>query len=231
MSENDFLGSVLLRMARFAFFVGMLAAVPAGVAATIWTGPLFTYNQPSADPTQASNQDRITPDVWLTRAASKGLFNAFAETNATTFSPTNTEWALGTLTNYSSLHYTNWLAWLNGASPSTLIGQPAVVHLIADDIYVSVQFTVWVPGGSGGFAYQRSTPALVSLAGASIQNGQLRFNYIADAGFIYVVQSSTNLLDWVAVATNVAPGNPVQFSDTINPINNRFYRVGRWPNP
>lgn len=129
-------------------------------ASTVWTGPLFFYSQPSPDPTQASNQDRLTPDVWLTRAASKGLFNAFYETNATALSPTNTEWAFGTLTNYASLQYTNWLAWLNGASPTTLIGQSAVVHLISDDIYLSIQFTAWASGGTGGFAYERSTPPL-----------------------------------------------------------------------
>jgi len=136
----------------------MLAAAPLLHAATIWNGPLLTYNQPSSDPTQVSNQDRIMPDVWLTRAASKGLFNAFYETNATALSPTNTEWASGMLNNYASLNYTNWLAWLNGASPTNLVGRQVVVHLISDDIFLSIQFTRWVPGGSGGFAYQRSTP-------------------------------------------------------------------------
>ena len=128
-------------------FVLILVAAPLIHASTVWDGPLLAYNQPSPDPTQAVNQDRITPDVWLTRAASKGLFNAFSETNATALSPTNTEWAFGTLTNYASLNYTNWLAWLNGASPTTLIGQQAVVHLISDDIYISIKFTLWAPGG------------------------------------------------------------------------------------
>src|SRR5579872_1872969 len=44
-------------------------------------------------PPQVSNQDRLTPHVWLTRASSKGLFNAFYETSAGTLSPSNTEWA------------------------------------------------------------------------------------------------------------------------------------------
>jgi len=209
----------------------MLATVPLMRGATVWTGPLITYNQPSPDPTQASNQDRITPDIWLTRAASKGLFNAYSETNATALSPTNTEWAFGTLDNYASLHYTNWLAWLNGQSPITLVGQPAVVHLISDDVYLSIQFTLWGSMGSGGFAYQRSTPAPANLSGASVNGGQFSFSYSAAPGFAYVVQSSSNLVNWVSVATNVASGDLVLFSSPFEAAGAKFYRVGRWPNP
>jgi hypothetical protein len=222
---------VLVRGLKILMFVLMWAPMPPIHAATVWEGPLISYDQPSPNPTQATNQDRITPDVWLTRAASKGLFNAFSETNATTFSPTNTEWAFGTLTNHASLHFTNWLAWLNGASPTTLVGQQAVVHLITDDIYISIKITLWNSGGSGGFAYQRSTPTPASLSGAGINSGQFTFNYTADAGISYVIQSSSNLVDWTSLATNVASGSTVLFTDAINPSGAGFYRVGRLPNP
>jgi hypothetical protein len=221
------------RLVKFlgAMVFGWLASAVGMHAATLWHGPVITYNQPTPDPTQVSNQDQIVPDVWLTRAASKGLFNAFAETNATTFSPTNTEWAFGTLTNYAALHYTNWPAWLNGASPVTLVGQPAVVHLVSDDIYISIKFTLWSAGGSGGFAYQRSTPSPSNLSGASVTNSQFTFFYTADAGTSYVVQSSTNLVDWVSLKTNVASGSPALFSDPMDFTGARFYRVGRLPSP
>ena len=223
--------TTVVRVLRILMFIPTLAMTPLIHAAIVWNGPLITYNQPSPDPTQATNQDRITPDVWLTRASSKGLFNAFYETNATALSPTNTEWAFGTLTNYASLQYTNWLAWLNGASPTTLVGKQAVLHLITDDIYISIKITTWNSGGSGGFAYQRSTPTPASLSGASINNDQFSFSYTADAGISYVVQSSTNLVDWVSLATNVASGSPVPFTDAMNPAGAGFYRVGRLPNP
>ena len=218
-------------MLRAGMFALALTVGPLVHAAMVWSGPLITYNQPSSNPTLATNQDRITPDVWLTRAASKGLFNAFYETSATTFSPTNTEWAFGTLTNYASLKYTNWLAWLNGASPTTLVGQQAVMHLITDDIYISIKITLWNSGGSGGFAYQRSTPTPASLSGASINNGQFTFNYTADTGISYVVQSSSNLVDWVSLVTNVASASPVPFTDTANSSVASFYRVGRSAKP
>ena len=206
-------------------------------AATVWTGPLITYNQPAPDPTQSTNQDRITPHVWLTRAASKGLFNAFSETNVTALSPADTEWAFGTLDNYASLHYTNWLAWLNGQSPTTLVGQQAVVHLISDDVYISIQFTFWVPMGSGGFAYQRSTPAASNLSGVMIDEDNFSFNYAANAGFTYIVQSSSNLVDWASVATNIlnitnaATITSAPYSEPIGPEGSKFYRVERLPNP
>ena len=225
-------------MRRFTFFArgisagAVLALLMVGsvsIAATIWTGPLIVYSQPAPDPTQATNQDRITTDVWLTRATSKGLFNAVYETNATVLSPTNTEWAFGTLTNYGSLHYTNWLAWLNGKSPTTLVGQPAVVHLISDDVYLSIQFTTWSAGGSGGFAYDRSTPAPASLLAANADGGQFCFSYSADHGFAYVIQGSTDLVNWVSLATNTVPGNPVLFSNSMASSRMGFYRVARFP--
>jgi len=211
----------------------LFAGVPRVPAAVIWNGPLITFTQPTADPTQVSNQDRITPDVWLTRAASKGLFNAFAETNASAFSPLNTEWSLGALTNCASLHYTNWLAWLNGQSPVVLVGQPVVVHLIADDIYLSLTFTNWVSGGKGGFAYQRSTPLspAANLSGARINGGQFSFSYSANAGSTYVLQSSANLVNWTSLATNTATGDSGTFSEPFSTTANRYYRVSWLPNP
>ena len=148
---------------------------------TIWDGPIFTYNQPSPDPTQAANQDRLTSNVWLTRAALQGLFNAKTESSYTHFfSPADTAWSYGTLANYASLSYTNWETW-NGHNPPSMVGRDAVVHLISDDIYLSLRFTSWGASG-GGFAYTRSTPnvvpepssALMVLAGLAVAAAKWR---------------------------------------------------------
>jgi hypothetical protein len=214
----------------FCFIIGglILAAAPAGHAQYVWDGPMISYNQPTPVPNQASNQDRITPDVWLTRANMKGLFNAFNETSAGTFSPSNTVWAFGSITNYSSLTYTNWLALLNGNSPVTLIGQPIVVYLTSDDLYFSILITNWASGGTGGFGYLRSTP-VVNYSDTTTSNGQFSFNYSTETNFAYDIMTSTDLVDWVSISTNTAASGATTFSAAVNPGGTQFYQVNLLP--
>src|SRR2546423_12575491 len=73
-------------------------------AATVWTGPLTTYNQPAPDPTQAANRDQLTSNVSLTRASTAGMFNGVTEIFYThNASPADTEWAVGALADYATL--------------------------------------------------------------------------------------------------------------------------------
>jgi glucose/arabinose dehydrogenase len=135
-----------------------------GRAATIWTGPIITYTQPAPDPTQPANQDLLTTNVSLTRAVSSGMFNGITETSYThDFSPADTEWAVGTLDQYASLSYTSWEQAGGGNPVINLPGQQLVVHLIKDDIYLSLKFTQLGGHFAGGFSYDRSTPAIVDV--------------------------------------------------------------------
>jgi hypothetical protein len=226
--KSDFPGlrCALLSPALILVFVVFTAMVSLQ-AAQVWNGPRFTYNQPSSNPALATNQDRITPDVWLTRAASKGLFNAFSETSATALSPTNTEWAFGTLDEHASLTYSNWLAWLDGQSPVILVGQPVVLHLISDNIYLSIEFTNWASGGAGGFAFQRSTPfqPVLFSSPTNANNGPFTFTYTAIPGTNYVVLTSTNLTGWLPLVTNTAATTLVPFSEPFGATGAKFYRV------
>ena len=74
-------------------------------------------------------------------------------------------------------------------------------------------------------------PTTVNLSGANLNGGQFAFNYTADAGLRYLVQSSSNLVDWVTLATNIASGNPAPFSDSFDSTAIKFYRVSRLSNP
>ena len=229
--------SRLIRVLRVALCALLAGAAPISHAATVWTGPVITYSQPGTDSTQPANQDRLTPNVWLTRGTNQGLFNAKTETVFTHFvSPADTEWANGTTANYASLTYTNWNSWakiINGGPPGT-VGINAVLHLKSEDIYLDIQFTSWPVGG--GFAYQRSTPATglpsptISASAPMITNGHFSFNYTADPGFTYVVENSSNLVNWLPVITNVAASNPEHFTESLVPDGSRYYRVGRLPN-
>jgi glucose/arabinose dehydrogenase len=166
--------------------VVVLALLSATVeATTIWTGPSIVFaKQDSADPTLAANQDRITSNVWLTRASRRGLFNIAKEPEfAHNVSPSGTEWATGSAGNWQSLTFTDWETWAGGSSSiPTIINRNAVLHLVADDIYLDITFLGWTPTASGGgFSYARSTvpePAsaclLVTGAGALLRRRTTR---------------------------------------------------------
>jgi glucose/arabinose dehydrogenase len=152
--------------------IGLCLAAPSGPlssrAATIWNGPTITFTKADgADPTLAANQDRITANVWITRAAVQGIYNARTEaTFVHSSSPADTEWANGTTANYSTLSYSDWNTWAKGVNPSppSTVGVNAVLHLISEDIYIGIRFTAWSAlGGGGGFAYERATPPPANL--------------------------------------------------------------------
>ncbi len=306
----------------------LLATMPLVHASTIWNGPTisFTHSTPTGN-----LQDQLTPGVKLTRgSASGGLYNSVTESSAAAgVSPKDTQWAIGSLTNYNTLTY-GPCPLEAGNHPPGFVGTTFVVHLVSEDIYLSLKLTAW--GGAGGigdksFSYMRSTPAVtpptptisltnpasgtvfavpanlklgasasvssgsvtnveffvgsasqgsvgvapftlttgalaagsyaltavatasgvsatsavvnvsvinpvtMDLSGAAVDSGHFSFDYTADAGISYVVQSSTNLVDWVSMATNVAPGSPVFFTNALNSAGANFYRVGRLPNP
>ncbi len=149
------------------FLVGLLLASLPVTATEVWTGSLTGFAVvPGTDWTQATNQDRLTPNVWLARSNTRGLFNAATESGyASYFSPANTAWAYGSLSDYAVLNYSSWETW-NGHNPPTMVGQDAVLHLLADDVYLSINFTSW-GGPGGGFAYVRSTPAVTPEPGVA----------------------------------------------------------------
>jgi len=152
----------------FGLLIGIgLGAVIVSPAhgATIWNGPAITFTEaPGASGNLPSDQDRLTSNVWITRHTSSGLFNAKSEGFYThSLSPVGTEWAYGTLANYSSLPYHNWEDWFGGPAgggPHSTIGRDAVLHLIPDDVYLSVRFISLGDHGIGGFSYLRSTPSV-----------------------------------------------------------------------
>ena len=305
---------------------------------TFWTGPTFTYIHAA----NSSASDKITTNhvgadsvnnVWLSRGVSHPLYNAAAESawNGST-SPVNTKWILasGSLTNAPTL--TGYDTFDNvvgqpGNSPGRSAGKTFFVHLISDDIYLSLKLTEWGNNDGGSFQYQRSTPAVapptpavtitnpvsgavfvapanvgidasasvnsgtvtnvqffananalgsvtaapftltssplaagayrlsavataggitatsaivnvsvinptnVNLSSVNLTGGHFNFNFSADAGLSYVIQSSSNLLHWVSLATNTAASTSIPFSDTFNPNGATYYRIGRLPNP
>ena len=128
------------------------------VAQTVWTGPTITFTKPNgANWNLPENQDRMTDNVWITRANYGGIFNIAQEAYYTGISPIDTEWAYGSAEDYEDLTFAPWVVW-NGSYPPGMVGDEAVVHLITDDIYIDITFLSWSCCGAGGFSYVRTTP-------------------------------------------------------------------------
>lgn len=139
--------------------LSVLSTPFAAEAATVWTGPRISFTKAdNTSPAQPANQDRLTPNVWITRDNTMGIYNAAREPFYTATSPAGTEWAYGTTADYATLTYQPWVDFVDKSPPSSL-GRDAVLHLIADDIYLDIRFTTWSVMMGGGFSYQRSTPS------------------------------------------------------------------------
>ncbi len=125
---------------------------------TLWKGSNTTFTKTDgADPSKAENQDRLTANVWITRGNGGGqIYNAAKENGSSkTTSPTGTKWAVGSIDQVSSLSFKDFRTAVS--KPKNVIGKNLVMHLVSDNIYVSVKFTSWSSGKAGGFAYERST--------------------------------------------------------------------------
>jgi hypothetical protein len=158
-------------------------------AATVWSaGPNDLSFSKAAwdgtaghagDPTLSADQDRITALDWLTRGATKALFNAKTETSFNdsvdpVVSPADTQWAFSGLNGNPTFAYGagaaehgiltfDYLENSLGGShifQSNIMSRAGVLHLIADDIFIDIKFANWQSGSSGppsgSFAYTRA---------------------------------------------------------------------------
>ena len=133
--------------------------------ANIWSGATVSFSKPDGgDPELPANQDRLTSNVWITRDnnndPNKGggqIYNIAKESVANKqTSPAETEWAIGNISQLSTLSFKNFRTAVG--SPQDIVGKNLVLHLKVEDIYLSVKFTSWSRDGKGGFAYERSSP-------------------------------------------------------------------------
>ena len=127
--------------------------------ANIWTGATVSFSKPDGgDPELPANQDRLTSNVWITRDNDGGqIYNIAKESAANKqTSPAETEWAIGNISQLSTLSFNNFRTAVG--KPKDVVGKNLVLHLKLEDIYLSVKFTSWSEQQKGGFAYERSSP-------------------------------------------------------------------------
>jgi hypothetical protein len=87
------------------------------------------------------------------------------------------------------------------------------------DNYTPDSGAAYIFTGVGPFGPVRLTPIAYT-------NGVFQFEVSGPAGPDYVIQTSTNLVDWTGLATNLSPATPFQFNDTGAESNrHRLYRA------
>ena len=121
---------------------------------TIWDGQTITFTKADgAPPNVEANQDRITDNVWITRGNNGGqIYNAKTESSANkSSSPAGTEWAVGSLDDVENLKFSPFREAVG--SPKSVVGKDLVLHLVEDNIYLSVRFLSWSDDRDGGFLY------------------------------------------------------------------------------
>jgi hypothetical protein len=123
----------------------------------VWNGPVkFFEKKDNTNQLEKANQDSITENVIITRGNSGGqIFNIAKENEADKYkSPIGTEWAVGNLNQIDSLVFKDFRL---AVKPQYVVGKKLVLHLIEEDIYLSIKFKSWSSGKKGGFSYDRST--------------------------------------------------------------------------
>ena len=126
-------------------------------SSTIWNGPLKSFTKTDgSNASEETNQDRLTAKVWITRGNNGGqIYNAAQEDKSDKYkSPIGTEWAVGNINDLDKLIFYDFRIAIQ---PKNIVGKDLVLHLIEEDIYLSVKFKSWSQGQKGGFSYERST--------------------------------------------------------------------------
>jgi hypothetical protein len=125
----------------------------------IWDGPITTFSKTSgADPTNSANQDNITPSVAITRGSGGEIYNAVSESQFERgVSPIGTRWAIGSVSNIQNLTFSSFRNTFTNIG-NEVVGENLVLHIVDEDVYLSVTFLSWEKQQNGGaFSYERST--------------------------------------------------------------------------
>jgi uncharacterized repeat protein (TIGR03806 family) len=128
-------------------------------------------------------------------------------------------------TNDTTLYYT-----LDGSLPttnSTLYTGPILVTNSA-----TVNINAWAPGYTDsvvGTAQYTILPGIFFLSPGGFTNGIFQMTFAGPVGSNYVLQVSTNLLQWTSISSNTPATSPFVLSDPSAPGAARFYRVLQEP--
>ena len=163
------------------------------------------------------------PTVTITNPASGAVFAAPANVGITASASV----AGGSVTNVAFFANTNSLGSVQSVPFSITTGSLAV----GPYALTAVATAAGILATSSVVNITVVSPVPITLSSPTIANNQFAFDYSANPGLNYVVQNSSNLINWLSLVTNVPSSNSVHFADGFVPNGARYYRVGRMPNP
>lgn len=175
----------------------------------------YTRTTPAAAPPP-------TPTVSITNPAPNAVFAAPANVKISASASVSS----GTVTNVSFFDNSSPV----GSSQSPPFSITADSLSAGSNGLIAVATAAGVSATSSVVNISVVTPVVTSLSGSSEANNQFSFRYTVNPGLKYVVQSSSNMLNWTPLTTNVPNSNPAFFTNTTAEPDS-FYRVGRMPNP
>lgn len=142
-------------------------------ATEVWTGSSILFEKLDfADWNLPTNQDRITPSVWITRHNEGPIYNMLIDPGGAVFCgvpvPSDTEWAFGDIADFETLTYDSFRGpGFADCQPRSIVDRPAVLHLISEDIYIPITFVSWSCCNRGGVSYLRGTPPPIATDATS----------------------------------------------------------------
>ena len=108
-----------------------------------------------------------------------------------------------------------------GATDATLLLGAVTVSQAGEDLVLATNAAGQV--ASAAATLEVNDPAAALAVALCAANGQFQFNVTGASSLTYVVEASTNLVDWDALATNTPP---FTFVDQAAPnCPQRFYRA------
>jgi len=168
-----------------------------------------------------------TPTVAITSPESAAIFAAPASISISASASVSS----GTVTNVAFFGETNNVTTLLGAAKGAPFTVTATNLATGSYALTAVATAAGISATSTVVNITVVTPVAVSNSAPGIAGGQFSFEYTANPGLTYVVESSSNLFKWLPIGTNVASNSPVIFTDSSGLGAQRFYQVVRLPNP
>jgi hypothetical protein len=114
-----------------------------------------------------------------------------------------------------------------GVANVTIVTMPSLGGSLVNSVNIAANEEDLTPANNSA-----QTTTIVSaparLSGSYTTNGQFQLTVVAQSGFAYEVQGSTNLTSWVSLSTNSSATGTFTFIDTSTPApQRRFYRTLR----